>query len=323
MSNLIFTDINQLKQQIERNSKQLDLRGISLGKVCYINEKKQVKVLDANSNQNYVTHWLKPTLEIREVYKGDYVLYSYPTYHLSDGIYFSVFHSDHDSNVDPGSYATMEQVIEAIDNALATYDDSIKSWVDSHNYASESWVLNQNYTTLANAQYWVLNQNYTTLPIVQSWVTSQNYATLSQLNNPLNIWRYGVNYFFQGSKGNVAQISDQYADRHITLMCLGSRLPNTGGSQDAAPEIGLTLDGSATGLEQRFDIDTEIYLRINTTARIHVKWFNGITVNGVLNSGATPNTGTLMPMRTTWKLTKTALKTWRLSEVAFNFVPYN
>lgn len=304
----LFNDINLLIESIKNNQKSLDLRGISLGKVCFINTLGLVKVVDVNSNQNYVSQWLRPIKEMKQVYLNDYVLYSYPTSDLDQGIYFDVFSSDHDSPVDPGDGVTIDQVNEAIETSLALYDTMIKDWV-----------LTRNYTTLASVQAWVNSQGYTT----ESWVDS-NFTRPNEVIQPLNVWRYSVNYFNQLSKGNVAQLSDQYADRHVTLMCLGSRLPDIGGSQDAAPEIGLTFDGSGSGLEQRFDVNTEIYLRVNTTARIHIKWFNGITVNGVLNSSATANTGTLMPMRTCWKLTKTASKTWSLVDMNnFNFVPYN
>jgi hypothetical protein len=183
-----LSDLYNTQIAINNLKHELDLRGISLGRVCYVNERKEVKVVDARANQNYVSYWIKPVKKIKQINIGDLVLYAYPQSDISKGIYFEILKGDLGSSSD---------IQNQIEDAIAEYDSSIKQWVTSRNYATQTWVTSQNYAT----QTWVTSQNYVT----QSWVSNQNYATqawVTSQNYATQTWVTSQNYVTQSWVSN-------------------------------------------------------------------------------------------------------------------------
>lgn len=300
----LFEDINNLTQLIEYNRKDLDLRGISIGKVCYVTNHNQVKVVDLNSNQNYVSHWLKPVKEVRQANLNDLVLYSYPTYDLSSGIYFVVVTSDHDSIVDPGEGVTIGDVNDAIDLALTEYDILIKQWVQ-----------NQEYTTLPVVQNWIAIQNFVTQTyltaqnfVTQAYLAAQNFATQAFVNTELakRSSKYITHNFYNLAIGNVV-IPASWIDKQVSF-----NVTNVAGTNNINFVINVTNNNW-------FSVLNKLYLR-NTfgSTNVTITPQDGISINALA-----VNTAFSIQAQKQYEIKKgTSNTNYSITEVAYSFLPF-
>lgn len=327
----MFSDINRLKSKLEDQNKTLQYVGLFMGRVCHVRPyDNAVRVIQVGDSSQYVTWWLRPSRSATSfnVKVNDFVLFGFPTLDPKEGVYIDLFNEKYDLGT-----LTIEQVIEEINESIEEYDAIIKAYITTYvlslNYIDSSELNTALLAYVSNASLASTLSNY----ITSAALAALNYVTTSALTTALAAYsttaqsniarqrathRYLSNNFVQGSKGASIDVPDGWINRHITIYCLGSDLPGSGGSQDGGSAIGININGAASQNNSRYVVGNIFYLKISTTANIVLNGINGITVGGVLNGAF------LLPLRTCWKMEKTASTTWTLTNMNdYDFVPYS
>lgn len=285
----MFSDLIQLKKQLQKKQHESIRERVLVGKICYIDDNFAIRVKPLNEQNSYVSYWLQPSTVVKalEPAIGDIAFYFYNGNDYQSGYYFDLLSSD--STVFPLGL-TEAEVNALIDIKITAYNLVIQEWV-TINFVSELAFSNTlaDYTTLVQYQLSIVNA----------------YRYITQLN-------------LSNGGGNFA-VAMGWINRVVTFLVTGvtgrhpAPISGTPTAIDYTPsnyviQVNAAVNGNTV-------VGDNVYFRFDTQYKHYIQGIEGVTING-------STTTFLMSPLQTWRLTKTAGATFTLTQVSFNIAPY-